>query len=99
MNEVAGRIAGALRIGAENAVSLSMMCRYVSLPERETRAEIERMRRSGAVICSSEQGYFLPARRSELEAYVARERSRSRAVLASIAAAERLLERWRDDNG
>ena len=53
------------------------------------------MRRKGAVICSSECGYFYPADRSELNRYVNRERSRASSISQTLRSAERLLEEWK----
>ena len=90
----AERISNALRTGESNAVSLADMCIISGLDNRNTRLVIEDMRRKGAVICSSECGYFYPADRSELSRYVNRERSRASSISQTLRSAEKLLEEW-----
>lgn len=91
----AERISNALRTGESNAVSLADMCIISGLDNRHTRLVIEDMRRKGAVICSSECGYFYPADRSELSRYVNRERSRANSISQTLRSAKRLLEEWK----
>lgn len=91
----AERISNALRTGESNAVSLADMCIISGLDNRNTRLVIEDMRRKGAVICSSECGYFYPADRSELSRYVNRESSRASSISQTLRSAEKLLEEWK----
>lgn len=80
----AERISNALRTGESNAVSLADMCIISGLNNRHTRLVIEDMRRKGAVICSSECGYFYPADRSELSRYVNRGAFKSKLYFSDV---------------
>ena len=80
--------------GEENAVSLAELCRITGLENRTLRLVIETERRNGTVICSSVNGYFYPETVQELQAYVHRERARSRSITRSLRAAERTLKEW-----
>ena len=88
------RIVQALGEGENNAVSLEDMCVITGLPNRETRLIIEDLRRRGAVICSSNNGYFYPADVLELRRYVQKEQARSSSISENIEAAVRLLGEW-----
>ena len=88
------RIVQALGEGEDNAVSLEDMCIISELPNRETRLVIEDLRKRGAVICSSNNGYYFPADVSELRRYVQKEQARSSSISENIEAAVRLLEEW-----
>lgn len=88
------KILASLRIGEDNAVSLSEECRISGLDERSTRRLIEYMRQHGQVICSSPKGYFLPANKFELQRYVLCERSRANSILWTLKAAENALADW-----
>lgn len=91
------RITQALRAGENNAVSLADMCIISGLDNRSTRQVIENLRRSGVVICSSDNGYFYPADISELKRYVRRERARSNSIELTLKSAEGLLKNWDGD--
>lgn len=80
--------------GEENAVSLAELCRITGLENRTLRLVIETERRNGTVICSSVNGYFYPETEQELQAYVHRERARSRSITRSLRAAETTLKDW-----
>ena len=90
----AEKISNALRTGENNAVSLAEMCTISGLDNRHTRLVIEDLRRKGAVICSSDCGYFFPADISELRRYVYKERSRAHSISQTLKPAESLLEAW-----
>lgn len=88
------KILASLRIGEDNAVSLSEECRISGLDERSTRRLIEDMRQHGQVICSSPKGYFFPANKFELRRYVLSERSRANSILWTLKSAENALANW-----
>lgn len=85
------RIVEALGTGEDNALSLEEMCTVSGLPERDTRLVIEALRRNGAIICSSNKGYFYPADICELRSYIHREQARSNSIAANISAAVKML--------
>ncbi|MGN0595213.1 MAG: hypothetical protein ACI4I6_08635 [Hominimerdicola sp.] len=88
------RILQALRVGENNAVSLADMCNIVGLHNRDTRLIIEYLRRSGVVICSSNNGYYYPADIAELRRYVQKERARENSIAETLKPAEKLLHEW-----
>lgn len=83
-----------LPIGQENAVTRLELMERLNLPDRETRALVERLRRSGAVVCSDEAGYYRPRDIHELRRYVRICRKRRRSIYESNRAAERMLKTW-----
>lgn len=87
-------LAAILPIGRENAVFKNELCKLLSLPDRETRLLIERLRRSGMVICSDERGYYRPSGIDELRAYCRRCRKRRRSDYQTNKGAEMLLKEW-----
>lgn len=90
-------IIGSIHTGEDNAVSLAELCKRTNEGERAVRLCIEDMRRKGAVICSSNKGYYLPSCTDELRRYVHAEQARSRSIKRTLRAAEKLLRKW--ENG
>jgi biotin operon repressor len=80
--------------GEDNAVTLHTLMSISGLSERATRQTVEKLRRSGAVICSSDKGYYRPADVGELRRYIHRERSRANSIDITLVSAERLLTEW-----
>lgn len=64
--------------GRKEAVSMRYLAKIHGLTEREIRRAIEQARRDGMLICSSEQGYFLPETVQEIRAYTRRMSARIR---------------------
>ena len=89
-------ILSALQTGESNAVNAKTLCRLCNIDDRTVRAIIEKLRRSGKVICSGNQGYYYPGTASELERYIRRMNSRIRSGRACIKPAEIMLEKWRE---
>lgn len=85
-----------LPIGRENAVTRAELMERLNLPDRETRALVERLRRSGAVVCSDERGYYRPAGIDELRIYVRKCRKRRQSEYEINRGAERQLKRWEE---
>ena len=90
-------LAAVLPVGRDNAIFKSELCKLLNLPDRETRLLIERLRRSGMVICSDERGYYRPAGVDELRAYCRRCRKRRRSEYLTNKPAEQLLKRWENE--
>ncbi len=82
-------IFNALPVGEANALTRHELAELFGLSERELRAVIDRLRRSGAIICACGKGYFRPAVRREVEAYIMREERQAANVPESIKAAKR----------
>lgn len=87
-------LAAVLPVGRDSAICKSELCKLLNLPDRETRLLIERLRRSGMVICSDEAGYYRPAGIEELRAYCRRCRKRRRSEYQINKGAEMLLKQW-----
>ena len=81
-------------VGEANAIHSAEICRHFELTERERRKLFERLRNAGAVICSCDNGFFKPADLAELQAYINRERARSRSITRSLRSAKRLAAEW-----
>lgn len=90
-------LAAVLPVGRDNAIFKSELCKLLNLPDRETRLLIERLRRSGMVICSDEAGYYRPAGIEELRAYCRRCRKRRRSDYQTNKGAEQLLKQWENE--
>ena len=88
----------ALRKGRINAVKSDELEELTGLDSRDTRQCIERLRRSGVVICSSNDGYFYPETRAELQDFIHKEAARAHSIEITLRSAERLLSEWGGDN-
>ena len=80
--------------GSDSAKHLNELCRLTGRNERLVRREIEALRADGAVVCSSDRGYFFPETAEELRAYVRQERARVRSLCKRNAAAFKRLREW-----
>lgn len=87
-------ICKAIGTGEENAVSLKDLMELTDLKARDVHHCIEDMRSGGAVICSSNSGYFYPETEEELRRYVRREHARASAIMKNTRAAAVMLCRW-----
>ena len=64
------KIADFLLTGKKNAISMTDLAHVVNIPERSVRLEILQARINGELICSCEQGYFLPESVDDIREYV-----------------------------
>lgn len=87
-------LAETMPVGKDNAIPRRELSVLLNLPDRETRLLVERLRRSGAVVCSDERGYYRPAGIDELRIYVRKCRKRRQSEYQINKAAEKLLKRW-----
>lgn len=85
--------------GEENAVHARDLSRFFGLEEREIRRTVERLRRSGAVIASSQNGYYFPSDARELGEFVRKEERRAKSVFYTLRAARRLLKEMNREAG
>lgn len=83
--------------GEENAVPCKALEVLTRLSGREVKRCIEDLRRSGTVICSSNSGYFYPARRYELKSFIVKERRRADSIRRTLKSSERMLETWKEN--
>lgn len=88
------KIIAAVPTGEKSGVSLDSLTLIAGLSSRATRLIIEKLRRGGIVICSSENGYYYPADADELRRYVNKERCRANSVALTLESAEKLLSEW-----
>ena len=94
MNETEKKLLSVIGTGEENAVTQKEITALTGLPPRETRLILERARKAGTVICSSNAGRFYPADAAELRAYIKRIDSGVRNECIALAPARRLLREW-----
>lgn len=89
--------------GEANALPMRELARLVGVSERQARKIIERERRNGAMILSSDKGYFLPSpdcERYEIRRYIHRADARMVTNRNTIRAMkDRLKELEAQDNG
>lgn len=64
------KIADFLLTGKRNAISMTDLAHVVNIPERSVRLEILQARINGELICSCDQGYFLPESVDDIREYV-----------------------------
>lgn len=76
--------------GEGNAIHGRDIRAKIGLSIREVRAAIERIRRAGFVVCSSNSGYFRPGNLDELRRHIQRQRRLARSVLFTLRSARQL---------
>ena len=81
-----------LGAGKENAVHLKAIMKNTELKNREARKCIEHLRRSGTVIISNKNGYFIPETPEELQKYINQETHRAKSVFYTLKNARKLLQ-------
>lgn len=86
-------VLGFIRTGESGAIHRAELARLTGLKERELRIIIERLRRSGAVIASSQAGYYFPADEAELSAFVRKEERRARSIFFTLKNARKLMKK------
>ena len=80
-----------LKVGEENGISQKDLARILNMNERQLREEVAKEREAGALICSSDRGYYRAKNRAEIENTYNRLRSRALGTLAMLKPfAERL---------
>lgn len=87
----------ALGTGENNALSLAELEELTELTTRDVHHCIEDMRLNGAVICSSNSGYFYPETEDELRRYVHKEHARAATIIRNTRAAAVELSKWGGD--
>ena len=90
-------IKDAIGSGEENAVSCLTLEQLTGLNSRDVKRCIEELRRGGTVICSSNSGYFYPARRYELKSFIVKERRRAKSIKRTLKSSERMLQTWEEN--
>lgn len=82
-----------LGTGEENAVTSKQIKQSFGLTERELRKIVERCRRNGVYILSSDNGYFFPSSKEELQRFIRRENSRVKNQCITLSPMKRYLKR------
>jgi hypothetical protein len=80
-------------IGQRDAVSMSHLARVHNLSDRKMRREVEKARKAGNLICSSDKGYFMPETIADIREYASREGARIRTGRACLKPFLRELRR------
>ena len=92
----AERIKRTIGSGEQNAVSCKLLEQVTGLDSRGVKREIEFLRRTGTVICSSNHGYFYPEQLHELQGFIRRELRRAYSIRRTLASAEALFDKWNE---
>lgn len=87
-------ILGLIGSGKNNAVHLDELCIKTGFENRYVRKRIEELRRNGKIIISSNDGYFLPSCRFELEQYIKRETHRAKSIFFTLKHARELNKKF-----
>ncbi|MBE7011318.1 MAG: hypothetical protein E7415_01435 [Ruminococcaceae bacterium] len=85
-----------LETGEKNAVHLKAIINRTELKNREARKCIEQLRRSGFVIVSNSNGYFIPETPEELQKYINQETHRAKSVFYTLKNARQLLQQIKE---
>lgn len=91
-NSVTAQVLAVLGTGEQNATTSRQIKRAFGISERDLRKIVERCRRSGVYILSSENGYFFPANRDELQRFIRRESRRIRSQITTLSPMKRALK-------
>ena len=94
MNDIEKKLLSVIGHGEDNAITQREITKLTGIQPRDTRLILERLRKSGVVICSSDHGRFFPETIEELEHYLNRVQANVRNQCISIAPARRLLKEW-----
>ena len=96
-NGLTAQILAIFGTGEENATTSKQIKQSFGLTERELRKIVERCRRNGIYVLSSENGYFYPSCIDEVIAFVKRENGRIRSQCITLLPLKRYLKKL--DNG
>lgn len=86
----------AIGTGEKNAANVEQLSMITGLNDRELRKAVERLRRDGYVIISSDNGYYYPETVEEVKRYISKESKRARSIFFTLRSARELLNRWTD---
>ena len=79
--------------GKDHAIHANILARKAGVTMRELRHQLELLRRTGEVILSSVNGYYLPSDLSEVTAYRKKEEQRAKSIFRSLRSARQLEKR------
>ena len=92
-NSLTAQILAIFGTGEENATTSKQIKRSFGLTERELRKIVEKCRRSGIYILSSDSGYYFPSCIDEVRAFVQRENRRIRSQCITLSPLKRYLKK------
>lgn len=85
------KVLDAIPTGIENAIPMDNLSRILGVSQRETRSIILHCRIAGNVICSCDEGYYIPDSLWELSAHYRRARARINTATLALKPIERVL--------
>lgn len=86
------KVSDYLKTGKENSISAMHLCEITGIKsKRALQMAIAKERRAGTLILASNQGYFLPMNRNEIEEYVKRAEKQAVHTLAGLKCARQYL--------
>lgn len=91
-NTLTAQVLAVIGTGEKAAVTSKQIKQSFGLSERDLRKVVEKCRRSGVYILSSENGYFFPANRDELQRFIRRENSRIKNQRKTLLPLKRYLK-------
>lgn len=97
-NSLTAQLLAVIGTGEKAAVTSKQIKQSFGLTERELRKIVERCRRNGIYVLSSENGYFYPSCIDEVIAFVKRENGRIRNQCITLAPLKKYLKRL-DNSG
>lgn len=98
MTDIEKKLLSVIGYGEENAITQREITKLTDIQPRDTRLILERLRKSGIVVCAGNRGRFFPETLDELEHYVKRIQANVRNQCIALAPARRLLKDWRFEN-
>ena len=91
-NNVTAQLLAVLGIGEENAITSRQIQKAFGISQRDLRKIVERCRRNGVYILSSDNGYFFPANKEELQRFIKRENRRIKSQCVTLSPMKRALK-------
>lgn len=81
-----------LSYGRESTISSKELMTVLNMSERELRAQVAYERNRGAIICSSNQGYFKFKNREELKVFYKTLQNKANSIYQALRSAKRALD-------
>ena len=85
-------IMSVLSEGEENAIKVEQLSKILNMNKREITICVSKLRQNGEVICSSNQGYFLPSSVDDVKHFYRQMTSRQREIEKAKQSAKRYIE-------
>lgn len=91
-NSLTAELLAVIGTGEKAAITSRQIKQSFGLSERDLRKVVEKCRKSGVFILASDQGYFFPASKDELQRFIRRESNRVKNQCIAIAPLKRYLK-------